>query len=151
MITNLSGCRTPKLVTMEGKSATAIVPLLMGMETRDRQIVSKGYITPVEHRYLKNKYPELMGFLPLLLAALPAVLTGVSALITATKGKNTPQNNELSASAVLQAQLQQQQQQQQQTAALKAQQDQTVKTLMMVGIPAAALLVIVLAMNKRKR
>jgi uncharacterized protein YceK len=147
MIVNLSGS-SARLVTMEGESKQ-IRPLLNGIDKNDQIILRKGFITVKEKDYLSKKYPELMGFWPLLLAALPAVATGVSSIISATKGKDTQQNVEASATAALQAQLQAQQAQMEQAAALKAQNDQMIKTLLMVGIPVAAI-ILVITMKKRK-
>lgn len=150
MLVNLSGSgRSPELVTMEGESGLS----LLGIDIPDQLIFRKGYITRPEGIYLQRKYgPELMGFLPLLLAALPAVATGAASIITAVKGgkKASPQNVEASNSAALQAQLATMQAQQQAQQQAAANQSNTLKTVAMIGIPAAALIFMMMMMNKKR-
>jgi len=149
MIVNMSGTRSAELVTMEGENGLS----LLGIEIPDQIILHKGYITRPEAAYLQRKYgPELMGFLPLLLAALPAVAGGVASVISAVKGgkKESPQNVEASNTAALQAQLQMQQQQMQMQQQQQAASANNMKTIAMIGIPAAALIFMMMMMNKRR-
>lgn len=150
MLVNLSGSgRSPELVTMEGESGLS----LLGIDIPDQLIFRKGYVTRPERIYLHRKYgPELMGFLPLLLAALPAVAGGAASIITAVKGgkKASPQNVEASNSAALQAQLATMQAQQQAQQQAAANQSNTLKTVAMIGIPAAALIFMMMMMNKKR-
>lgn len=151
MIVNMSGTgRRPELVTMEGETGLS----LLGIDIPDQIIMQKGYITRPEAIYLQRKYgPELMGILPLILAALPAVAAGAASIITAVKGgkKESPQNVEASNTAALQAQLQLQQAQQQAAQTAAANQANTMKTVAMIGIPAAAFLFMMFMMNRPQR
>jgi hypothetical protein len=163
MIVSLSG-NTPQLISMEGENVSIggeTVSLsgyaeLMGIDRRDVQLIRRGYLTLPERRYFYSKYannPELMGFLPALLAAIPvvsAIGTGIGSIVSSFKGKkSSPQNAQVSAdTTALQAQVAALQAQQTAVETAKAQSAQTNKTLMMIGIPAAALIAIMLLKKK---
>jgi outer membrane murein-binding lipoprotein Lpp len=160
MIVSLSG-NIPQLISMEGENVSLsgeMVSLsgyaeLMGIDRRDVQLIRRGYLTVPERRYFYSKYansPELMGFLPALLAALPVVTSAVVGIGSLFAGKkNSPQNAQASADATaLQAQVAALQAKQTAEETAKAQAAQTNKTLMMVGIPAAAIIAIMLLKRK---
>lgn len=153
----LSG-RFPQLISMEGETVSIggeMVSLgyaeLMGIDKSDIMLLRRGYVTIPEKNYLYRKYanrPELMGFLPALLAAIPvvsAVSSGIKSIVSSIKGKkkSSPQNAQQSAdTTALQNQIAEMQAQQTAVEAAKIQADQQKKNLMMIGIPAAALLAI---------
>lgn len=113
-----------QLMTLQGNNS--------GRQVRLVRIIERGYMTPAE----SNNYPELMGIIPIIgaiAAAVPAIATGIGGLIkTWNEGKQTSAQN-----TILQQQLQ-----------LEAARSEQMKTLLMIGVPAAIVLVLILSRRK---
>lgn len=127
----------PELVSIEGDDSALEIAELMGIDYDDADIIASGELPPGYYRYFEDKYPEYMGIAPLIIGKIISGVVGIGkgiadAVKNAKKKKSDAaaadkKKKEEAAAAAAAAAAEQ-----------KRQSDQ--KTLMMIGIPAAALL-----------
>jgi hypothetical protein len=145
----------PTLVTMEGEQFDKYeFAELLGIDENDVQLLGDcgSRLTKNQLTYLNNKYPEYMGFFPLLAKAGALIAKGGAAAIKGISGavKKVRQKRAEKKESSNIAERQKQLIALQQAAAIQRKQaeDDKKKKILMIGVPIAAGILLLLAMNK---